>query len=453
MVGVAGFSSVGATLFAPVTGSVQLNVWVQLLPLYVWSTYALPRYGWLLIALFLVHAVVIIKMMRVNTSHIRQMILAQLTLEAQTDDLRQARDDADRAGSAKMRFLANMSHEIRTPLNGILGLAEVMNGFALTPEQSEVLHDIDRSGHHLLAIVNDILDMAKVSSGKLSLEQVPFDLPRLIRDMASPATALADAQQLRFLLEVPPGLPRQVMGDPVRIRQVVSNLLGNAVKFTPSGQVRLAVEVTRPGWIRFDVSDTGIGLSPEQAVSLFQEFHQVDASSTRRFGGSGLGLAISRRLAELMGGSLWLESRLGQGSTFFFELPLPADETAVLATPTQASAVVALPPGLRVLLAEDNVVNQKVIVGMLSRAGARVEVAGNGREAVARHRESPYDLILMDCQMPLLDGYEATAMIRSLPGNPSRVPIVGVTANAFSEDRERCLRCGMNGYVAKPLSS
>jgi signal transduction histidine kinase len=239
--------------------------------------------------MIVIHAVVISQTIRINGKHIREMFIAQLTLEVQGKDLRQARDAAESAASAKMRFLANMSHEIRTPLNGILGLMEVLNEMSLTEEQRAVLDDIGRSGDHLLSIVNDILDMAKVASGKLSLEQAPFDLSRLIRDTASPAAALAEARQLRFLLQVPADLPRQVQGDPLRIRQVVSNLLGNAVKFTPSGEVCLAVQLPRPSWIRFEISDTGIGLSPEQQGSLFQEFHQVDSSPTRRFGGSGLG--------------------------------------------------------------------------------------------------------------------------------------------------------------------
>ena len=451
VVSVAGVSSVAASMFAPFPRMNRLNAYAQLLPLYVWTAFALPRYGWLLLAMVAIHAVAIAETIRTNGAHIRQMFIAQLTLEVQSEELRQARDAADKAATAKMRFLANMSHEIRTPLNGIMGMAEVLEHLSLTEEQRAVLDDIGRSGQHLLSIVNDVLDMAKVSAGKLSLEQVPFDLPRLIRDLVSPAAALAETRQLRFLLEVSPDQPAQVQGDPLRIRQVVSNLLANAVKFTPSGEVHLVVQSSRPGWIRFDVSDTGIGLSPEHTASLFQEFHQVDSSPTRKFGGSGLGLAISHRLAEAMGGRLWVESRLHEGSTFFFELPLAASGTLDPGAPTLASPLSALPPGLRVLVAEDNQVNQKVIVMMLSQAGARVEIAENGRIAVERHLAFPYDMILMDCQMPELDGYQATARIRAFPGNPSLVPIIGVTANAFPEDRDLCIRAGMNGFVPKPL--
>jgi len=453
--GVIGITSVSASMFAPAPDLNRLNVCAHLLPIYLWAVFALPRYGWLLGAFVVIHAVSIAQTIRMNGAHIREMFVAQLSLELQSEDLRQARDAADQASSAKMRFLANMSHEIRTPLNGIIGLAEVLDHLDLTQPQRNVLHDIDRSGHHLLSIVNDILDMAKVSAGKLSLEQAPFDLPQLIRDLASPAAALADVRQLVFVLDVANDLPPEVKGDPLRIRQVVSNLLANAVKFTPSGNVGLSVRCSRPGdprgdWIRFSVSDTGIGLSAEEQEHIFQEFHQVDSSSTRKFGGSGLGLAISHRLAELMGGRLWVESRMEEGSTFYFELPLPATGKAARAKPAVAQ-LPPLPEGLRVLVAEDNVVNQKVILMMLLQAGVRAEIVDNGSLAVEAHKSAPFDLILMDCQMPVLDGYEATARIRGLSGPASRVPIVGVTANAFAEDRDRCLRAGMNGYVPKPL--
>ena len=294
--------------------------------------------------------------------------------------------------------------------------------------------------------------MAKVTSGNLSIERTCFDLSRLIREIASPAAAQAEARQLRFVLRLAPDLPQQVDGDSVRIRQVVSNLLNNAVKFTPSGEVRLAVEAPRQGWVRFEVSDTGIGLSPEQTTGLFQEFHQVDSSTTRKFGGTGLGLAISHQLTKLMGGRLGVESRLGEGSTFQVELPLAAAGDRFTSISIAAPSVPALLPGLRVLVVEDNPVNQKVTFAIASQAGAVVDIAENGREAVERHRAVPYDIILMDCEMPELDGYQATALIRALAGKASLVRIIGVTANAFTEDRDRCIRAGMNGYVAKPLT-
>lgn len=450
--GVTGISCVSVIVFAPLPKLDVLSMFTLVAPSYIWSLCALPRYGWLLGALILFHAAAMAALISMNSTDVRDMFLARLSLEAQSEDLRQARDGAEKAGSARMRFLANMSHEIRTPLNGILGLAQVLNSFALTDEQRELLDDIGRSGHHLQSIVNDILDMAKVTSGKLSLEEVAFDLLALIHDLGSPAAALAENRHLRFLLQLPPDLPCMVKGDPLRTRQVVSNLLSNAVKFTPSGEIRLTVKLPREGWLCFEVSDTGIGLSPEQQKGLFSEFHQVDSSTTRKFGGSGLGLAISRQLAELMGGRLWVESRLGEGSTFYFELPIAATEVPPPDTESGTAQKLALTPGIRVLVVEDNRINQKVIANLVSQAGAHVEIAENGQRAVELHRDAPFNVILMDCQMPVMDGYEATALIRALPGRASLVPIIGVTANAFVEDRDRCIRAGMNGFVAKPLS-
>ena len=407
------------------------------------------RYGWVLGAIMLTHSVAIFLLVRMSSAHTRGMFVAQLRLEAQSEDLRKARDAAEEASSARMRFLTNMSHEIRTPLNGIMGLAEILRASQLNGDQREMLVDLDRSGQHLLSVVNDILDMAKVTSGKLTLETVAFDLKRLVRDVAAPAAVLAEAKRLRFVATEAAGTPLRALGDPVRIRQVLSNLLGNAVKFTERGEVRLSVSAPRQGWIRFDVHDTGIGMTPLQLGELFQEFHQADSSTTRKFGGTGLGLAISKRLVAAMGGDLRAESPAGKGAHFFFEIPLAASEEAPQLPVGRAPA--SLPAGLRVLVAEDNPVNQKVIAIMLKSAGAVVEVAGNGRIAVERCCDSAYDLILMDCQMPELDGFEATARIRALCDSRSRTAIIGVTANAFSEDRMRCFHAGMDGYLAKPL--
>jgi signal transduction histidine kinase/ActR/RegA family two-component response regulator len=450
LVSVAGTASVSANLFAPFPRLDAVNVCAQVLPVYIWTAYAVPRYGWLLPALVAIHAVAVWQALRLNSTQIRGSLSAQIALEAQTEDLRQARDAAQAAGAARMTFLANMSHEIRTPLNGIMGLADVLHGSNLSAEQRALLADISQSGKHLLSILNDILDIAKVSSGKVTMAQVPFDFLRLIRDVASPAAILAESRQLRFVLLQQPGLPEQVSGDPVRLRQILSNLLSNAVKFTVQGEVRFTVIMPAPGFIRFEVADTGIGLTPAQQRELFQEFHQVDSSTTRKFGGTGLGLAISYRLSQLMNGRLHVESRPGEGSTFFLEIPVVPAGAGVSASTIELGEQCI--PGLRVLVVEDNLVNQKVTSKIATSGGAQVDIAANGREAVHRHAENPYDLILMDCQMPELDGYEATALIRKLPGRAAQVRIVGVTANAFQEDRDRCLRAGMDGYVAKPLT-
>jgi signal transduction histidine kinase/CheY-like chemotaxis protein len=435
-IGVAGLSSVSASLFAPFPWLNRLQASAQLLPVYIWVGLSMPRYGWLLVAFVGIHGVAMAQLIRMHGAHTREVFETQFALQ--------------QAGTARMRFLANMSHEIRTPLNGVIGLADVLENSDLTPGQRELVGDLGSSGRHLLSIVNDILDMAKVASGKLEVERVTFNLARLLHEVAAPAAALAEARGLRFVKSLSPELSGMVSGDPLRIRQVLSNLLSNAVKFTAEGEVRLGITSPGPGRICFSVADTGIGMTVEQQEQLFQEFHQVDSSTTRRFGGTGLGLAISYRLASLMGGRVWVCSRLGTGSTFFFDLPLPPVGEAAAESPPGRRP--ELPEGMRVLVAEDNPVNQKVIVELMRRAGAVVEVAGNGREAVDLHRTRLFELILMDCQMPEMDGYAATEAIRQIPGAAGAVPVIGVTANAFQEDRERCLRAGMNGYVAKPLS-
>jgi CheY-like chemotaxis protein len=286
----------------------------------------------------------------------------------------------------------------------------------------------------------------------MAIEHVPFDLASLAREVAAPAAAEAEAKGLRWRLDFQPGPPGACVGDPVRIRQVLANLLNNAVKFTELGEVALEVRAGRPGWVRFAVVDTGIGIAPERREELFQDFTQADASTTRRFGGTGLGLAISRRLAELMGGFLSVESEAGRGSRFFCEIPLPRRQERVGELPGQApaGAELRLTSECRILVAEDNPINRAIITRFLARTGASVDVVETGKAAVDSHFSRPYDLILMDCHMPEMDGYEAAATIR-LHSRGGDVPIIAVTASAFNEDRERCLRAGMNDHVAKPL--
>ena len=449
LVVVAGITSVNASLFAPKVRLATLQLAIQLLPAYSLPTYGLPRYGPVLPTLMVLHVIAMIQLVRMTNRHVRRMFAAQVALESRSDDLRQARDAAEQASSARMRFLANMSHEIRTPLNGAIGLAQVLEETPLNEEQRQVLADMQHSGEHLLAVVNDILDMSKVNSGKLVLERVTFDLPALIHDAAAPPEVLAESKGLEFQV-IADNLPAHVEGDPVRLRQIISNLLSNAVKFTDKGRVKLTARVPRPGWVQVMVEDTGIGMSIEQIHGLFQEFHQVDSSTTRRFGGTGLGLAISHRLAELMHGRFDVRSEPGAGSIFSIEIPLP-EAASRNERERGVEPAVALPPDLRVLVAEDNAVNRTVIERLLRHRGLAVDVVENGRLAVERHRASPYDIILMDCQMPEMDGYEATACIRALAGAVAKTPIVGVTAGAFREDGEKCLRAGMDGYVPKPI--
>lgn len=395
----------------------------------------------------------------------------------QIQEYRSLRDAALEAVRIKSQFLANMSHEIRTPMNGVLGMAELVLKTDLTPQQHEFARVIYNSANHLLTIINDILDFSKLEAGEMHLQSLNFDLKDCLQTVIDVLSSQAEVKGLELIAAIDRQVPKKLQGDPVRLRQILLNLIANGIKFTDVGKVMVQVsslgeekvgvenrDYNSPSSVRllFSVQDTGIGISSNGQKKLFQSFTQVDASTTREYGGTGLGLAICKQLVEMMGGEIGVESETGKGSTFWFTAKFnqsisSSQEYLLDSTPQKQNITIAstdeqrLVDKLKILVAEDNVVNQQVIVNQLNILGHEADCADNGSEALAMLSKQNYDLVLMDCQMPVLDGYTATQELRRIEGN-SHTVVIALTANAMPADRNQCLAAGMDDYISKPVS-
>lgn len=368
-----------------------------------------------------------------------------------------AKELAERASLAKSEFLANMSHEIRTPLNGIVGMAQLISDTTLTGEQTNCVDTIQQSSNGLLNIINHVLDISKIEAGQMDVQENVFDLHELTDNLRKMFHAQAEQIGIELKCTCQDNVPLYVIGDHGLIEQILVNLVGNALKFTHQGSITLNIEcpkkTARGAELYFQVIDTGIGISPDKQQTVFEKFIQADGSGKRMYGGTGLGLAICRQLVELMGGKIGVISSEGQGSTFYFNLMLKQSSHPTSLQPLETAAVrTTISSTLRVLLVEDNLVNQKVATAILKKAGCNVTTAGNGQDAIQQIRKNKYDIILMDCQMPVMDGFEATAKIRAMKDDISNIPIIALTAHAMKEDRQKCIAGGMDDYISKPVS-
>lgn len=402
---------------------------------------------------------VVLHALRLNADYCNA-VAADIALKQRAEELQAARIAADAASEAKSRFLAHMSHEIRTPMNGVMGMLDLVLDTELSASQREYLGYARQSAHSLLGLLNDLLDHSKAESGKLLLEKIDFSVREIIANVFSPFVAQADAKGIELIWLVDEAVPEYLRGDPTRLRQILLNLVSNAIKFTDAGEVRVSATVESidggSTMLRFQVADSGPGLPPEKQQHIFEAFSQGDESITRRFGGTGLGLTICRDLVSLMGGRIWVESEPGRGSAFHFTTVLAEAECVSQPGPQEAtsSSEPDIDRSLRILVAEDNLVNQKLIAALLSKFGHELELAAHGEHALSLLDGNRFDLVLMDVQMPVMDGLEATRRIRAAEASShKRLPIVGVTAGATPAELQACIASGMDFCITKPVQA
>jgi len=381
----------------------------------------------------------------------------QSKLENDYNRLNELKIKAEDNANLKSEFLANMSHEIRTPMNGIVGMSYLALQTKLDTKQRNYIEKIDNSAKRLLAIINDILDLSKIESGKLVIDNVDFNLHKMVEGSMDLVGFKAQKKGLAFTVSYATGVPKKLYGDSLRVSQILTNLLGNAIKFTNHGKVSLFISKVHNNRFRFEVRDTGIGLTPTELTKLFKAFSQADGSTTRIFGGTGLGLVISKQLVELMGGRIWVESKPKEGSKFIFEIELqeieePREEIVVIGKSPNKNInfkqSIEQLEGHKILLVDDNYINQEIVIGLLENSHIDLEIASNGQEAVDMFEKGRYSLILMDIQMPIMDGYQATTLIRK---EDKDVPIIAITANAMKEDIMKTTKHGMNDHINKPI--